>query len=167
MKRGHGPPPGDGSPPGVAPGAGPGVALFMRALPLGGFVLAVILEEVVPLGRNVGWFPTPVRGFLAVVLLLGGLLLFAAGHLALSGAGKRAGVVETWPFSWSRHPMYLGLLVMFAGIGLAFRLFWTVPLLPLLLAICHFGVVGREEKYLEEKFGPTYRNYQARVRRWL
>jgi len=129
----------DGSPPGVSPGDGPDILIFTRALPIGGFVLAAILEGFFPLADCVSWFPTPVRGFLAVVVLLTGLLFFAAGHLALSGAGKNAGagrpaahVVEKWPFSWSRHPMYLGLLVMFAGAGLASRLYWMLVLLPLL-----------------------------------
>ena len=38
--------------------------------------------------------------------------------------------------------------------------------LPLAMVIRHF-VVGREERYLEDKFGDDYLAYKARVPRWL
>ena len=39
-------------------------------------------------------------------------------------------------------------------------------LVPFYLVI-RYGVVAREETYLERKFGDTYRAYTSRVRRWL
>jgi protein-S-isoprenylcysteine O-methyltransferase Ste14 len=36
-----------------------------------------------------------------------------------------------------------------------------------LLVVMHFGVVRREESYLERKFGEEYRQYRGRVRRYL
>jgi protein-S-isoprenylcysteine O-methyltransferase Ste14 len=39
-------------------------------------------------------------------------------------------------------------------------------LLPLLITI-RYGVVAREETYLDRRFGAAYREYKARVRRWL
>jgi protein-S-isoprenylcysteine O-methyltransferase Ste14 len=39
-------------------------------------------------------------------------------------------------------------------------------MLPLAITI-RYGVVAREERYLETKFGATYRVYRASVRRWL
>jgi protein-S-isoprenylcysteine O-methyltransferase Ste14 len=38
--------------------------------------------------------------------------------------------------------------------------------LPLAITI-RYGVVAREEAYLERRFGDGYRDYKARVRRWL
>jgi protein-S-isoprenylcysteine O-methyltransferase Ste14 len=37
---------------------------------------------------------------------------------------------------------------------------------PVLL-IVHYGVVLREERYLEARFGEPYRCYKANTRRWL
>ncbi len=44
---------------------------------------------------------------------------------------------------------------------------WLVAVLPLVLIVLHVGVIRREERYLEAKFGNEYREYKAKVRRWL
>jgi protein-S-isoprenylcysteine O-methyltransferase Ste14 len=33
--------------------------------------------------------------------------------------------------------------------------------------VLRYGVIAREESYLERKFGSAYLDYKARVRRWL
>ncbi len=40
-------------------------------------------------------------------------------------------------------------------------------LLPAVLLLINRGVIDREERYLEHKFGELYVNYKNRVRRWL
>ena len=53
------------------------------------------------------------------------------------------------------------------SIGIAARSPWTLILtLPLAITI-RYGVVAREETYLERRFGDAYRDYKARVRGWL
>jgi protein-S-isoprenylcysteine O-methyltransferase Ste14 len=59
------------------------------------------------------------------------------------------------------------MFLIYCGIGVAARSPWTLMLtLPLAITI-RYGVVAREEAYLERQFGDTYRDYKARVRRWL
>jgi protein-S-isoprenylcysteine O-methyltransferase Ste14 len=56
---------------------------------------------------------------------------------------------------------------VYGGIGIALRSPSILILaLPLAIAI-RYGVVAREEAYLERRFGDTYRDYKARVRRWV
>lgn len=44
---------------------------------------------------------------------------------------------------------------------------WLGLLLMPFLGVLRVGVIAREERYLERKFGERYRAYRARVRRWL
>jgi protein-S-isoprenylcysteine O-methyltransferase Ste14 len=68
---------------------------------------------------------------------------------------------------WSRNPIYIGMFLVYAGIGMAARSQWILILaLPLAITL-RYGVVAREEAYLERRFGDAYRHYKARVRRWL
>ncbi|MBI3912894.1 MAG: isoprenylcysteine carboxylmethyltransferase family protein, partial [Chloroflexi bacterium] len=53
------------------------------------------------------------------------------------------------------------------GIALALDSVWALALLPFVLIAVQRGIIAREEKYLEQKFGDEYRAYQARVRRWI
>jgi protein-S-isoprenylcysteine O-methyltransferase Ste14 len=60
-----------------------------------------------------------------------------------------------------------GMFLVYAGIAIAARSLWALILvLPLAITI-RYGVIAREEAYLDRRFGDTYRSYKARVRRWL
>jgi protein-S-isoprenylcysteine O-methyltransferase Ste14 len=52
------------------------------------------------------------------------------------------------------------------GIALIIAVDWLALLIVPSLLILHFGVVSREEQYLEEKFGDVYRAYKTRVSRY-
>src|SRR4029450_6543141 len=107
-------------------------------------------------------------------MILVGLALFAAGIRNFSRAGTPVPtnqptrvMVTTGIHGWTRNPIYLGMFLTYAGLGVAARSPWTLLLvLPLAITI-RYGVVAREERYLETKFGATYRAYKASVRRWL
>jgi protein-S-isoprenylcysteine O-methyltransferase Ste14 len=64
-------------------------------------------------------------------------------------------------------PPLIPLTNLLLGIALVFALDW-VPLLyvPSLLLL-HFGIIRREERYLERKFGDDYLTYKARVGRYV
>jgi protein-S-isoprenylcysteine O-methyltransferase Ste14 len=76
-------------------------------------------------------------------------------------------LVTTGIHGWSRNPIYLGTFLVYGGIGLAARsLSILILMLPLAITI-RYGVVAREEAYLEGRFGDAYRDCKTRVRRWL
>jgi protein-S-isoprenylcysteine O-methyltransferase Ste14 len=65
-----------------------------------------------------------------------------------------------------RNPMYIGLMLVVAGLGIALASDWTLVLLVPAALILHFGVVTREERYLETIFGESYRAYMSKVPRY-
>ena len=121
----------------------------------------------VPAGDLVHWA-------VAGSLILIGIAVFAAGIRDFSTAATPVPtnkptrtLVTTGIHGWSRNPIYLGMFLVYGGIGIAARSSSTLILtLPLAITI-RYGVVAREEAYLEGRFGDAYRDYKARVRRWL
>ena len=142
--------------------------LFLAALLLG-----VVSDHLRPLP-----FALPeadlVDWIIAGPLILIGLMLAATGIRNFSRAAtpvptnqpSRA-LVTSGIHGWTRNPIYLGMFLVYGGVGVATRSPWTLVItLPLAVTI-RCGVVAREEAYLERRFGDVYRGYKARVRRWL
>ena len=76
-------------------------------------------------------------------------------------------LITTGVFRLSRHPMYLGFVLILLGIAVLMRSF-TPYVVVLLFAIFTDTVFIRyEEKKLEETFGEAWLEYKQEVRRWL
>lgn len=116
----------------------------------------------------------------AMALLPGGLMILVGLILAwLSLREMRAArtspnpytattaIVCSGPYRYSRNPMYLALAVIQLGLALALGNLWIALSLPAAVLVMHYGVIVREEDYLERKFGAPYRDYLRRVRRWI
>jgi protein-S-isoprenylcysteine O-methyltransferase Ste14 len=71
------------------------------------------------------------------------------------------------PFRYTRNPAYLSMAMTYAGISSLANALSSILLLPAVLSVIQRGVIEREERYLERKFGEEYLRYKARVRRWV
>ncbi len=76
-------------------------------------------------------------------------------------------IVMRGPFRFSRNPLYLSLTALYIGIATVVNSLWAIVLLPVALVAISRGVIEREERYLERKFGEEYLRYKAKVRRWI
>ena len=74
-------------------------------------------------------------------------------------------VVERGPYRWVRHPSYSGLLIFFAGLGLALSDWLSVIVLAILPAAGLFVRIRSEERALLAALGEEYRRYAATRRR--
>lgn len=70
-------------------------------------------------------------------------------------------------YSYSRNPMYFGLLLLYSGLAFLLGNWWTFILIPLLIVIVQLSVIKKEELYLASAFGEEYDDYRKRVRRWI
>jgi protein-S-isoprenylcysteine O-methyltransferase Ste14 len=102
------------------------------------------------------------------------LALFAWAVTTMTRAGSNVptsmpttSIVERGPYRFTRNPIYLGMMLSLAGLAIAFDSLWSLIMLVLFFLVIRYGVVAREEAYLERKFGDVYRSYRARVWRWL
>jgi len=76
-------------------------------------------------------------------------------------------IIRSGPFRITRNPVYLAMTLGYIGAALMLNTMWPLLLLPLVLLVVHRGVIMREERYLEQKFGDEYNSYKMSVRRWI
>ena len=76
-------------------------------------------------------------------------------------------VVTRGPFRFTRDPLYLSMTLMYGGIATVANALLPVLLLPIVLRLMRRGVIEREERYLERKFGDEYIEYKVRTPRWI
>lgn len=116
-------------------------------------------------------FSSQPRAWIPGLLLIGSgesLRFWAVGHIgriSRTRLGEVGGLVDRGPYARLRNPLYVGNLLIFAGIGVI-QWPWVLISLPL-LALYYQLIIRWEEKNLLEKLGEPYGDYLARVPRWL
>lgn len=115
-----------------------------------------------------------IRYPIAALLIVAGLVLALLGFsrfrrhgTSVSPHHATTALVTDGIYAYSRNPLYISQILFYLGVAVAANGLWTLILLIPLLLVIHYGVIAREEFYLERKFGDIYRGYKARVRRWF
>ena len=118
--------------------------------------------------------PGAVRWVLGAVLLLAGVALLFSFERAFHQKGTAANpwrpttaIATDGPYRLTRNPAYVGMALVYIGIALLADALWVLLPLPLVLLIIDRGVIAREERYLERKFGQEYLDYKRSLRRWV
>jgi protein-S-isoprenylcysteine O-methyltransferase Ste14 len=137
-----------------AAGLAAGMAIdWLVALPLGGRSATAVTGAVLTL--------------LGLALTFAGVAAVIRHRTTIVPHHPVATLVTGGAYRLSRNPMYAGLAVAYLGVALLLGSWWPLVLwLPVLLAVRRL-VIDPEELYLARRFGQTYTDYQARVRRWL
>jgi len=132
--------------------------------------LMVVLHLFLPVGRLIRW-PWNLVGALPIAA---GLVLAMVADQQFKRRGTTvkpfqasSALVTDGAFRISRHPMYLGMVLLLLGIALC--LGSLTPLAIPFVFACFIDVffIRGEEQQMAEQFGETYREYESRVRRWL
>ncbi len=148
----------------------PGVIAFPPALFAGTLALGLLLHFIFP----VNFLPRSIAIASGVVVLVGAALIAISSFRAMRRAQTAVNpsrpttaIVSDGAFCFSRNPIYLSLTLLDVGIALLFNALWALLILLPLVVVVQNGVIKREERYLERKFGDEYLRYKASVRRWV
>jgi protein-S-isoprenylcysteine O-methyltransferase Ste14 len=108
-----------------------------------------------------GWFSHPTKESLlwGVPLSLAGLALraWAAGCLA-----KNRELATGGPYAYTRNPLYIGTLLVAAGLAIASRSPGLALLFAAVFLFIYLPVIQNEEQHLRKIF-PDYKQYAERV----
>ena len=93
--------------------------------------------------------------------------LFQKAETAICPTQFSSALVTSGIFRVTRHPMYLGMIMMMTGVAL-----WFGTLPYYLATVVFFMVINQvfcpfEEQKLAKTFGKEYFSYRRMVRRWL
>jgi protein-S-isoprenylcysteine O-methyltransferase Ste14 len=127
-----------------------------------------------------GWLPVPLLVFMLlspvrawapglVILAAGeGIRLLAVGYIGLPSrtrGGDVGALVRAGPYGWVRNPLYLGNLLLYAGLG---TVTWPSALVAVPVLAVHYVLIVRwEESNLAARIGEPYLRYLAEVPRWV
>lgn len=150
----------------------PGVYVPPPIIYIAIFLLSFWLQALKPLSQTwlqalwciiLGWI------FIAAAALLSSMAIL---HFLKTGNTvvtiKAATSLQTSAiYSFSRNPMYLSLLLLYAGLAFLVGNSWSFILIILLILIINGYVIRREESYLSQRFGEAYTAYRKQTRRWI
>ena len=89
------------------------------------------------------------------------------GTISRTRSDRLGPLVVGGPFARLRNPLYVGNIALWVGFALTARLVWLAPVIIVLLGLEYHAIVRWEEGLLESRLGDAYRDYAARVPRWM
>jgi protein-S-isoprenylcysteine O-methyltransferase Ste14 len=123
------------------------------------FFILIICAIFLPLKLGTVWFYTGL--FIYLLGLCIGIVAMANAASTPLGKPFTKGV-----YRYSRNPMYLSMITVFIGIGIASASWFYLLLSAILIALLYFTVAA-EERYCLGKYGLAYREYMNTTPRWV
>ena len=133
-------------------------------------IVMAALHFVFPVARLIP-FPWQLAGVLP--LLLGAALNISAdkafrdARTTVKPFQESAALVTTGVYRLSRHPMYLGFVLILLGLAILLGSLTPFIVVPLFALLMDRAFIVVEEGMLAEKFGQVWLDYKQRTRRWV
>jgi protein-S-isoprenylcysteine O-methyltransferase Ste14 len=142
----------------------PPVYLFL------GIAIMVVLHGIAP-GTRVLMTPWNALGCIPLALGIGINLAadraFKRHATTVKPLGETSALITTGVFRISRHPMYLGFVLMLFGIAILMGSMTPFVVVPAFAVFVDIVFITLEEERLEETFGEEWLDYRRKVRRWV
>ena len=114
------------------------------------------------------------KSWVGAAVFVTGLALVTWAFATMRRAGTRVETIEpttaivtSGPYRYTRNPIYVGMFIGLIGLAVGFDSLWIAIALVPFYVVIRYGVIAREEAYLDRKFGDVYRSYKSQVGRWL
>ena len=133
-------------------------------------LLGILIDELVPsTAKFDDWIRITgvVLGVVSIGVLPPVLSRFRSAHTPFNVRKTPSALVTSGPFRVSRNPSYVGLTLLYVGIGLAASSVGMLVLAVVPVAVLNRWVIPLEEQRLSGEFGEAYERYCASVRRWI
>ncbi|MBX9591242.1 MAG: isoprenylcysteine carboxylmethyltransferase family protein [Hyphomonadaceae bacterium] len=112
-----------------------------------------------------GWRANPHFGpfhLLSFIFIGGGFVVISAAWKALYEAQQRRQLATIGPYSYVRHPQYVGFVLVMFGFLLQWPTILTLAMFPVLVWM-YVRLARQEEREALSAFGEAYAGYMARV----
>lgn len=148
----------------------PGVIALPPLIFIAFLALGVLVHKLFPLHFIQG----PLRNIVGVIFLAYAVLVASLAIWQMRKAGTNIDVrkpstkiVSDGIYRYNRNPMYLSMVLLLISISVLISNIWILLLIPVFIIVIQKGVIEREERYLEGKFGTEYTSYKKSTRRWI
>jgi len=107
------------------------------------------------------------RTILMVILAIDALYLLFGSVLSLPIKERGKTLVTTGPYKYIRHPLYSAFIYSMTGLLALWFESWFLLFSVVVLALIWSLLVQKEEQYMLDKFGKTYRDYIEKTGQFL
>jgi len=122
-------------------------------------VILTIYSVFLPLKLGTAWF------YAGLTVYLVGLAIFLTSIVNISTT-PLGQLFTKGLYHFSRHPMYIALLIINVGVSIA-SASWIFLLLSVVIIVLYTSQVVAEERGCLETYGDEYQEYMNRTPRWI
>ncbi len=133
-------------------------------------IVIIVLHFLLPIIKFI-YFPWNLIGTIPLLIGIAFNLvadwIFKKINTTVKPYEESTGLVTDGPFRISRHPMYLGMVLILLGLSILLGSLTPFIVAAIFAVIMETVFIKIEERMMEETFGLKYLEYKQKVRKWI